>query len=116
MTYASGALHRFGHALQVISSAAIDACLCSGGISRPACPCNRLYQRRIVSGPFLGRSAHKSFSQSVANTSDVDFSIVSSPRKQFANCSRGLQRATATLRKIYSRKGYGSPPHSGQAA
>lgn len=31
MTYASGALHRFGHVLQVISRAASAACFASGG-------------------------------------------------------------------------------------
>lgn len=112
MTYASGALHRFGHALQVISSAAIDACLCSGGISRPACPCNRLYQRRIVSGPFLGRSEQRSFSQSVAKTSDVLFSIASSPVVP----SREYNYGDAFAVMLKSRKPYAFSAHFGQAA
>jgi len=111
MTYASGALHRFGHALQVISKAAIDACRCSGGISRPACPCNRLYQRRIVSGPFLGRSEHKSFSQSVAKTSDVLFSIASSPVVPSRECNHG--GASAVMPKMRER--YAFSTHFGQA-
>ncbi len=112
MTYASGALHRFGHVLQVSSRAASAACFASGGAVVLG-SLNRACHRLMVSGPFLGFAPHKSFSHSVDSTSPVVFNIASSPRKQFAICSQGLSALIAKLGKLNLRKPYARCAHLG---